>query len=40
MFKVTKPSRKVAKKVMDDALPIRQDEVIVFYAGIENLDLA
>ncbi len=25
---------------MDNALPIKQDEVAVFYAGIENLDLA
>jgi len=32
--------RRVARKVMDNALPIKQDEVAVFYAGIENLDLA
>jgi hypothetical protein len=40
MFTVTKRSRKVAKKVTDNALPIQQGEVVVFYAGIENLDLA
>lgn len=40
MFKVTKDLRKIAKKVMDNALPIQRGEVAVFYAGIENLDLA
>ena len=32
--------RRVAEKVIDNALPIKQDEVAVFHAGIENLDLA
>jgi leucyl aminopeptidase (aminopeptidase T) len=40
MFQVTERLRKIAKKVIDNALPIRKDEVAVFYAGIENLDLA
>lgn len=40
MFKVTKQLRKIAKKVMDNALPIQRGEVAVFYAGVENLDLA
>jgi leucyl aminopeptidase (aminopeptidase T) len=40
MFKVAKRLRRVAGKVLDNALPIRQDEVAAFYAGIENLDLA
>jgi leucyl aminopeptidase (aminopeptidase T) len=40
MFKITERTRQVARKVMDNALPIKQGEVAVFYAGIENLDLA
>jgi len=40
MFKVTQRLRKVAKKVMDNALPIQKDQVAVFYAGAEDLDLA
>ena len=32
--------RNVAKKVVENALPIQKDQVVVFYAGIENLDLA
>ena len=42
MFKINVPDnlRAIAKKVMDNALPIQQDQVAVFYAGIENLDLA
>jgi len=40
MFKVSEPLRRIAKKVMDNALPIQPNQVAVFYAGIENLDLA
>lgn len=40
MLKVTEHVRTIAKKVMDHALPIRQNQVAVFYAGLENLDLA
>jgi leucyl aminopeptidase (aminopeptidase T) len=40
MFEPTERLRKVAAKVLDNALPIRSDEVAVFYAGAENLDLA
>jgi leucyl aminopeptidase (aminopeptidase T) len=40
MFNVNERLRRVAGKVMDNALPIKQDEVAVFYAGTENLDLA
>jgi aminopeptidase len=40
MRKVTQHLRRIAKKVMDNALPIKRDEVAVFYAGAENLDLA
>jgi leucyl aminopeptidase (aminopeptidase T) len=40
MFRVSKRLRHVAKKVMDNALPIRQNQVAVFCAGVENLDLA
>jgi len=41
MFEVSEKNlRSVAKKVMDNALPIKQNQVAVFYAGIENLDLA
>ena len=40
MFEITERTRGVIRKVMDNALPIKQDEVAVFYAGIENLDLA
>jgi len=32
--------RGIAKKVMNNALPIRDGEVAVFYAGVEDLDLA
>ena len=39
-MKVSKRLRTVAKKVIDQALPIRPDEAAFFYAGIENLDLA
>jgi leucyl aminopeptidase (aminopeptidase T) len=39
-MKVAKRLRKIAKKVIDNALPIQQDEVVFFYAGAENLDLA
>jgi leucyl aminopeptidase (aminopeptidase T) len=40
MFQISKRLRRVAKKVMDNALPIKQDQVAAFYAGVENLDLA
>ena len=32
--------RRVARKVLDNALPVRDGDVVVFYAGVENLDLA
>lgn len=40
MFKVAERLRKVAKKVLDNALPIRKGQVAAFYAGYENLDIA
>jgi leucyl aminopeptidase (aminopeptidase T) len=40
MFKVSKRLRSIAKKVLDNALPIQTNEVVVFNAGVENLDLA
>lgn len=40
MFKVSKLLRSIAKKVLDNALPIQTNEVVVFGAGVENLDLA
>jgi len=40
MFHVSKRLRTIAKKVIDNALPIKRDEIAVFYAGVENLDLA
>lgn len=40
MFKVTKRLRQVAGKVLDNALPVKRGEVVAFYAGIENLNLA
>ncbi len=40
MFHVSKRLRKVARKVIDNALPIKQNETVVFHAGVENLDLA
>jgi len=40
MFQATERLRRIAKKVMDNALPIKRNQVAVFYAGIENLDLA
>jgi leucyl aminopeptidase (aminopeptidase T) len=40
MFQASERLRGIAKKVMDNALPIRQNQVAVFYAGVENLDLA
>ena len=39
-MQVSKRLRRIAKKVMDNALPIQQNEVVVFFAGVENLDLA
>lgn len=40
MLQVTSRMRSIAKKVMNNALPIRHGEVAVFYAGVEDLDLA
>jgi len=40
MFQVSERLRRVAKKVLDNALPIQQNQVAVFSAGVENLDLA
>jgi leucyl aminopeptidase (aminopeptidase T) len=40
MFKPTEYLRKVSTKVLDNALPIQPEDVAVFYAGAENLDLA
>ena len=40
MFQVTERLRRIAKKVMDNALPIKRDQVAVFYAGTDNLNLA
>jgi len=40
MFQVSERLRSIARKVVDNALPIQQDQVAVFYAGVENLDLA
>ncbi len=40
MFQVSERLRIIAKKVMDNALPIQEGQVAVFSAGLENLDLA
>jgi len=40
MFQISNRLRGIAKKVMDNALPIQQEQVAVFYAGLENLNLA
>lgn len=40
MFQPTNRLRDIAKKVMDNALPIKRGEVVVLYAGVEDLDLA
>ena len=40
MFQVSNRLRNIAKKIMDNALSIAQGQVVVFYAGAENLDLA
>lgn len=40
MFHVSERLRHIAKKVMDNALPIQQNQVAVFSVGVENLDLA
>lgn len=40
MFKPSEHLKRVSAKVLDNALPIQPDEVAVFYAGAENLDLA
>jgi leucyl aminopeptidase (aminopeptidase T) len=40
MAEVSKRLRSIAKKVMDNALPVQKEQVIVFSAGFENLGLA
>ena len=40
MGKIAERLRKVAKKVLDNVLPIRRGQVAAFYAGYENLDIA
>jgi leucyl aminopeptidase (aminopeptidase T) len=40
MFQVSERLRGIARKVMNNALPVQEDQVAVFYAGVENLDLA
>jgi leucyl aminopeptidase (aminopeptidase T) len=40
MFRVSERLRSIAKKVLDNALPVQQGQVVVFYAGVEDLDLA
>jgi leucyl aminopeptidase (aminopeptidase T) len=40
MFEVSTRTRKVAQRVLDNALPIKPGMVVVFFAGTENLDLA
>lgn len=40
MFKPSEHLKRVSAKVLDNALPIQPDEVAVFYAGAENLDIA
>lgn len=40
MFEVSERLRGITKKVLDNALPIQQNQVVVFVAGIENLDFA
>lgn len=40
MFQVSERLRGIAKKVLDNALPVERGQVVVFYAGVENLDLA
>jgi leucyl aminopeptidase (aminopeptidase T) len=40
MIEVSKQLQDVARKVMDNALPIQQGEVVAFAAGLQNLDLA
>lgn len=39
-MKIPERLRTVARKVLDNALPIQPDETAFFYAGIENLNLA
>jgi len=40
MFEVSERLRNVARKVVDNAFPVENDEVVLFSAGAENLDLA
>jgi hypothetical protein len=40
LLQVASRVRSIAEKVMNNALPIRDGEVAVFYAGVEDLDLA
>ncbi|MFX1514025.1 MAG: aminopeptidase, partial [Promethearchaeota archaeon] len=40
MFQISDRQRSIAKKVLDNTLSIQQNQVAVFQAGLENLDLA
>jgi leucyl aminopeptidase (aminopeptidase T) len=40
LFDVSEKLRGVARRVMDNAVPVQKGEVAVFYAGTENLDIA
>jgi leucyl aminopeptidase (aminopeptidase T) len=40
MFQVASRLRAIAKKVIDNALPIRENQTAVYYAGLQDLDLA
>jgi leucyl aminopeptidase (aminopeptidase T) len=40
MLNVTPRLKKIAEKVLDNALPIKRGQAMVFYAGTENLKLA
>ncbi|MFX0113381.1 MAG: aminopeptidase [Candidatus Hodarchaeota archaeon] len=40
MLEISKNLRRIADKVLDNALPIQKDELVVFFAGQHNLDLA
>ena len=40
MFEVSKRRRGVARNVLNNVLTIKRGEIAVFYAGVENLDIA
>ncbi len=40
MFRIPSRFRKIAEKVLDNALPVQRGQSVVFYAGTENLGLA